>query len=314
MDTGSNQKSFDGKIDQENYEIALRGILKKYAAIQRVAYFGDLTRFLEDNFMKSMCSKELSVEAMHSKLKKSKFARQFEWLKKTEPESGTFLFFLVGERKEKAILIHLFKLRKEASEIRIFLKHKSDFDLLPQYTFDFIEKLLCTYKTIHSKGTKSVPSKKIFLYPKDKQTMETITSVQLSLFLLIKFLSNQKNPSIFNDNNPLPCISRPQYWEFFNEIKLLMADYKRKLSSESPKIISKRNKIDFGQISSTQIFMAQAEVKSVPVKLRSIGIQTDLTVTHLKKQKQNLERAYFEIQKLKQEVGQLKTSIGFQRH
>lgn len=282
-------EKFTGKIDQENIDKVLKRILKKYTAITRVAYFENLTTCFTDNFMTFLCKSD-SGEALHSKLKKSKFARQFEWLKKTEPESGFLLFFLVGERKEKAILIHLFKLRRETSEIRIFLKHKSDFDLLPQYTFDFIEKLICTYKTIHSKGTKSVPSEKIFLYPRDKQSMVNITSIQLSLFLLIKFLSNKENPSTFNSNNQLPFISRLQYWEFFNEIKLLMADDKRQHSDELPKIISKRNKIDFGQTSST----------------KSVGIQTDVDITYLEHQDRKLELAFFEIRKLKQEIRQLK--------
>ena len=291
------------KIDSESMTFILQKVIKKYTAIQpRITYFEDMTKCITDHFMTSLIESESSGKDLHSKLKKSKLSRKFEFLNKVEPRSGFLLFFQVGFKKQQAILIHLSHLRSETSEIRLFSKYKDHFDLLPPSLLNFIERIICIYKTKHSSLTHFNPSNKIFLFPKDKQNM---TSLQFAIYLVILFLSDRSSPSNFSKEKPLPSLTRFEYWNFCKTVNSIMADCEKRkidLLPLLPSPESKRNKIDMAQTSSSQ-----NNVK----KFKSVQTQTwflEPTSSLNRKLQQDLHFAHIEIRKLQQENIQLKLS------
>ena len=280
------------KINSQNVTLILKKVLRKFTAIKRVTYFEELTDFLTDNFILSLIESELSGENLYYKLKKSKFSRKFEWLNRVEPKSGILLFFQVGVRKERAILIHLSQLRSETSQIRLFSKYEDDSDLFPKNFMDFLEKLICIYKRKHCNVSHLNHSNKIFLYPKNKETMKNVTSLQFIVHLLILFLSDKSSPNEFSKEKPLPCLTRFEYWNFCKTVNLIMADYLPQ---------SKRT-------NRTDTASPQNNVEM----FKSVGTQTwslESTVSFNRKLEQDLHFAHIEIRKLQQENRHLKSQL-----
>ena len=212
------------KITQQNIGDILGAVVKKFTSIKRVAYFEDLSSCLNSPLMTSfMFSASLSGEELQTKLKKSNFSKKFEWLGKSEPKSGILLYFLVSS--DKPIIINLTKLNLKSSEIRIFLKYKNDFEFLPHQTLDFIEKLISIHKAKHMRIPAFGASEIIFLHQDEKQR-SNLTRLQLSVYSLIVFLSDRKQPMSYCQDDYLPCLNRAEYWNFCKEVNLIMTETK----------------------------------------------------------------------------------------
>ena len=286
------------KINSENVFILLQKVLRKFTAIKKVTYFEELTDLLSDDFILSLISTGFSGENLYVKLKRSKFAKKFHWLNKAEPKSGFLFFIQVGSQKEQAILIHLSKLKNETSEVRLFSKYKDDFNLLPKNFMDFLEKIICIYKGKHSNAIHHNLSNKSVLYPKNKETMKTVTSLQYSIYLVILFLSDRASPSKFSEHYPAPSLTRNEYWIFCKEVNFLMADCEKRKTNQSPLPQSKRtNRTNVAQPYSSQ---------------NNVGTQTwslEPTSSLNRKLQQDLHFAHIEIRKLQQENQQLKIQL-----
>ena len=200
------------KINESNIQHILQMVVKHYSSGKNLS-FQDLTSCLSISIEKTR-----PIRTLRRKLNEPQLKKKFKWMEFPEPANGIILFYKL--KHNVSILVHISKLSKDNSELRIFCRNHQDSNLFPENALNFLYRIIDFYKRKTSKARLGSTMKFILSPSNDCK----LSSFEYSAFLLHLFCSGIVSPQYFSKLVMLPSPSVWQFRDFCKEINQIISN------------------------------------------------------------------------------------------